>query len=101
MSPTWSAPHLEVGRGGVRNTDGTGGTGGTGVGPHLSATLAALILSMMMTCLLLYIVVLRLIPRLEAGLFTISTSRGPEACCTASERKDAEDEGMELHAGGL
>lgn len=70
-------------------------------GPHLSATLAALILSIMMTCLLLYTVVLRLIPRLEEGLFTISTSRGPEACCTASERKDADDEGMELHAGAL
>lgn len=55
------------------------------VRPHLSATLAALILSMMTTCLLLYMVVVRLIPRLAEGLFTISTSRGPDACCTASE----------------
>lgn len=105
MSPTCSAPHLEVGRGGVRYTDAAAAAdvwgGGWGGSPHLSATLAALILSMMMTCLLLYIVVLRLIPRLEEGLFTISTSRGPEACCTASGRKDAEDEGMDLDAGGL
>lgn len=52
---------------------------------HLSTTLAAFILSIIITCLLLYIVVVRLIPRLEQGPFTISTSRGPEACCTASE----------------
>ncbi len=52
---------------------------------HLSTTLAAFILSIIITCLLLYIVVVRLIPRLVEGPFTISTSRGPEACCTASE----------------
>lgn len=56
---------------------------------HLSATLAAFILSIIITCLLLYIVVWRLIPRLAEGLFTISTSRGPEACCTASETDNA------------
>lgn len=52
---------------------------------HLSTTLAAFILSIIITCLLLYIVVVRLIPRLAERPFTISTSRGPEACCTASE----------------
>lgn len=56
---------------------------------HLSATLAAFILSITITCLLLYIVVVRLIPRLAEGHFTISTSRGPEACCTASETDKA------------
>lgn len=88
MSPTCSAPHLEVGRGQVLLCVCVCRKGGWGVFPHLSATLAALILSMTTTCLLLYIVVVRLIPRLEEGLFAISTSRGPEACCTASERKE-------------
>lgn len=58
----------------------------TGGLPHLSTTLACLILSMTMTCLFLYTAVARLTPRLAAGHFTISTSRGPEACCTDSER---------------
>lgn len=58
---------------------------------HLSATLAALILSIMITCLARYMVVVRQIPRLAEGLFIISTSRGPEACCTASE-SDSERE---------
>lgn len=55
---------------------------------HLSTTLAGFILSIIITCLLLYIVVVRLIPRLAEGPFTISTSRGPEACCTASETEN-------------
>lgn len=106
MSPTCSAPHLRGGRLGQvsfcltvkvsveqKNIKGEF---------HLSTTLAAFILSIIITCLLLYIVVVRLIPRLEEWLFTISTSRGPEACCTASEtdkthRCDRDQHNYQMH----
>lgn len=51
---------------------------------YLSAMLAGLTLSMMMTCLLQYMEVERARPRLEPKDLATSTSSGPEAVATES-----------------
>lgn len=53
---------------------------------YLSAMLAGLTLSMMMTCLLQYMEVERARPKLEPMVLATSTSSGPEAVATESER---------------
>ncbi len=59
---------------------------------YLSAMLAGLTLSMMMTCLLQYMEVERARPRLEPMDLATSTSSGPEAVATESikEEKDSD-----------
>lgn len=87
MSPTCSAPHLTMTHTetcSVRR-DSIQWRASTNCLLHLSTTLAGFILSITITCLFLYMAVVRLMPRLAEEPFTISTSRGPEACCTASE----------------
>lgn len=54
---------------------------------HLSTTLAGLILSMTMTCLLLCVAVARVMPSTVPGDLPISTSRGPEAFVTVSAQQ--------------
>lgn len=54
---------------------------------YLSTTLPALILSMTMACLFLCMAAVRVIPKLAPGDLAISTSRGPEAFVTESDRK--------------
>lgn len=51
---------------------------------YLSAMLAGLTLSMMMTCLLQYMEVERARPKLEPIDLATSTNRGPEAVATES-----------------
>lgn len=52
---------------------------------HLSTTLAAFILSMMITCLFLYVAEVNVMPRFTPGDLGISTSNGPEAFVTESK----------------
>lgn len=54
------------------------------MGTHLSAILADLILSMMMTCLLQHIEVDSATPRADPAVLATSTSSGPEADATES-----------------
>lgn len=91
-SPAWSAPHLHTHTHIIlmsvcvqvmRLTQGA-----CGAFRYLSAMLAGFTLSMMITCLLQNMEVDRATPRLEPVALATSTSSGPDAVATESDKEN-------------